>query len=272
MAPPPPARLPWFQEFEQTWLDPVARPLPELERLLGWAPDPFDAYCERCGRDVGAYEVTEFGCARCRDRRLRWSRWVRLGRYEAPLSKWVCEVKFSRFKRRGLQLGARLGERVGEALRQEGVKREDVVVVPVPTNPWRRMVRGLDHTDVLSQGVKDALHVPLRRALRTRLRPSQRGRSATERLSNLRGSMRLASLRVAEELAGRVVVLVDDVSTTGATIREASRALLEPFRAKPGGKAAGPRSLWVATVAVTSDRGVGGHAAADARGAESVES
>lgn len=241
----------WLSDVERVWLDPVAQPLPVRERQLGWQPDPAADYCERCGRDVALHEATEFGCSRCTDRRLRWRRWVRLGPYAPPLSGWVCEVKFSRSKRLGLQIGARLGERVRAVLATEPwADAAPAVVVPVPANPWRRLVRGLDHTGVISQGVAGVLGASVGRALRSKPRPSQRGRAASQRRANLRGSM---SLRPGWErrLAGSVVVLVDDVSTTGATIGEATRALLAPYtRGSPWAKP----ELVVATVAVTPDR------------------
>ncbi len=266
----------WLREFERVWLDPIAQPLAirarewvgqrvgGVECEEGWTADSAGEYCDRCGGDIGENELNEFGCARCRDSRLRWRRVVRLGRYAPPLSEWVCEVKFSRSKRLGLELGEALGHRIAEALDLErrgsgggGRNEGEVVVVPTPTHAIRRLTRGVDHTAVIAQGVARAMGAPMVKALRSKRRPSQRTLSATARLRNLVGSMSMPE-RFLPRLAGRMVVLVDDVSTTGATLKEASRALLEPFR--PGGKGEGLGGrqgkpvVWVGVLAVTGDR------------------
>lgn len=278
----------WLRELERVWLDPIAQPLAirarEWERDgaesgmgevaggegEGWLADETGVYCDRCGGDVGEHECHEFGCARCRDARLRWRRVVRLGRYAPPLSEWVCEVKFSRSVRLGLELGEALGLRIAAALEQErrGIggalaAEGGLVVVPTPTHAIRRLTRGLDHTAVIAQGVARALGAPMVKALRSGRRPSQRTLSATARLRNLVGSMSVRK-RVLPSLAGKLVILVDDVSTTGATLKEASRALLAPFQEKRGGRADGSAGLpgrpvvWVGVLAVTGDRALRG--------------
>lgn len=247
----------WITEVESTWLDPTAGPLHRRQQLTGWSPDPFDAFCDRCGHDVGTNEATEFGCARCRDLRLPWERFIRLGAYEPPLSDWICEVKFNRSIRLGLQLGALLGVRIRESLAQRPLPGPQTpIALPAPTHLLRRLSRGIDHAAVVAQGLAGPLEGQVCRGLRSRSRPSQRSLSMTARRTNLTRSMRLRG-PAQGALRDRLVILVDDVSTTGATLREAARAALEPFGARPQGS--GRPRLWAAALAVTPDR----HARAD---------
>jgi ComF family protein len=99
-------------------------------------------------------------------------------------------------------------------------------VVPVPLHPWKRVRRGFNQASDLAQH----LGPPVVHALwRVRLRPPQVGLPAAERRRNVRGAFtasRLLSARRRELLlANRVVVLVDDVRTTGATLEECARVL-----------------------------------------------
>ncbi|MEO1129035.1 MAG: phosphoribosyltransferase family protein [Planctomycetota bacterium] len=224
-----------WTRFERTWLSPVAEPLSRRIADGLWAPDAPDAFCDICGSDVGPYEASEFGCAACCARRLPWSRFVRLGRYAPPLERWVQEVKFGAFH----ALGRDFGRLLGCALREAGVLESlgaAPVIVPLPTSVRRRMVRRIDHAGVIAQGVARELGASLVRALRRGHRPSQRAVAPSERAANVRGAFRARGVG-----GGRSAVLVDDVTTSGATLRAAAREL----------RRAGWGELWVACVAVT---------------------
>lgn len=97
------------------------------------------------------------------------------------------------------------------------------MLVPVPTSKRRQRERGFNQAALLAQGVAVRKGIPCTEALE---RISERGKqsllSAAARRKNLVGSMR-ADGRV----AGKYVVLVDDIYTTGSTAQEAARALRE---------------------------------------------
>ncbi|CAN5284752.1 ComF family protein [soil metagenome] len=101
------------------------------------------------------------------------------------------------------------------------------VVVPVPLHRRRLWLRRYNQSALLAGNVADRLGKPLSTNALTRIRPTpqQVGLSAGERDRNVRGAFRVPADRKAE-IAGRRVLLVDDVYTTGATARAATRALL----------------------------------------------
>jgi predicted amidophosphoribosyltransferase len=101
------------------------------------------------------------------------------------------------------------------------------VLVPVPTSARARRRRGADLVaDLTRRAAREhGAGVPVPRALRlTRRVRDQAGLGAAARSANLAGAMAVRR-GAARRWRGRPVLLVDDVVTTGATMREASRAL-----------------------------------------------
>lgn len=212
----------WWRRVEDAWLDPTALPLADRIERDRWEPDAATAFCNRCGQTVGPFEADEFGCVACRDRRLPWDQFVRVGEYLPPLDDWIVEVKFHRFRTFGDELGRLLGQRI--AFSRCVTDPASTVVVPVPTTWQRRLERGIDHAGVIAAAAARELDLPVRRPLSRRHRPSQRAVSPGQRARNVAGSFSLTP-RAAAGLRGKTVILIDDVMTTGATLRAASRAL-----------------------------------------------
>jgi len=101
-------------------------------------------------------------------------------------------------------------------------------VVPVPLHPWRRIRRGFNQANDLAE----ALDLPVVPALwRVRLTAAQSGLSAAARRRNVHQAFALSPLlsrrRRDALLRDRVIVLVDDVRTTGATLGACAEVLLE---------------------------------------------
>lgn len=245
---------------ERVWLGLAAPPWRVRAAEAGWAPDGPGAYCGRCGTTVGPHEADGDGCVACRGRRLPWDRFVRLGEYAGVLREAVVEVKFTRWRRLGDELGRLLGAAVLGALRGAGVDLGRVVIVPVPTTFRRRVWRGIDHSLVIARGVSRASGLPVERLLEREHRPSQLEVAPSRRAANVAGSMRA---RAGARVRGRVVVLVDDVRTTGATMAAASRAVR---KAKVEGDEAGVAGVWAAVVGVTPEGRSGRRRGAVGRG------
>ncbi len=99
------------------------------------------------------------------------------------------------------------------------------LVVPIPLSDARRKERGYNQAEVLSQPLAAILaktHQPaaLRRVQHTR---SQVGLGLAERRENVQNAFR-AERQLA---AGKIILLIDDVATTGSTLSSASSALLQ---------------------------------------------
>jgi len=203
-------------------------PRPPLRREA-----PQRDYCPRCGSSVGQGEFIEGkGCGACRNRRHPWQRLVRLGRFDGDLRDWVHEIKFSAWDAMGVELGRILGSAILDC----GVRAD--AIVPVPPSAWRRWRRGIDHTRIIASGAASILQLPVVRAMKRRGRPPQRAVPASQRRDNVRGAFTMRRWHGLRECR---IILIDDVTTTRATLTEACNTL----------RAAGVESIIAAVLAVT---------------------
>lgn len=127
-----------------------------------------------------------------------------------------------------------------------GASVRPLVLVPVPATRRSRVARGADVVDQLAftagglvrdTGIDVTVHQALRVARRT---ADQSGLGARARARNLAGAF---ALRSTTGLAGRDVVVVDDIVTTGATLREAARVLSAAARRPLGAAVVAHRPL-----------------------------
>lgn len=177
-------------------------------------------YCRRCGSSLGANVPEHYeSCNFCPTTLPRYAQVIRLGAYGDPLRPLIRHIKY----RRQETLCKRLGQLLATAA---GARCERLdVVLSVPMHWRRRLARGYDHARILARSVARELSIPLGDELvRLRHTPPQAHLNRTRRIENVRGAF---GVRRSAGVQGAHVLLVDDVTTTGATANEAARALLD---------------------------------------------
>ncbi len=154
-------------------------------------------------------------CGECLRKAPPFSTVLNYGIYSGALSEAIHLLKFRGIRRLAGPLGALLTE----------LALPDIdAVVPVPVTAKTLRERGFNQALLLSRALSKRLGLPILMDIlyKKKETPPQIGLGAKERLANLRDAF-----EVRKRLKGLRLLLLDDVMTTGATVRECSRMLLK---------------------------------------------
>jgi len=177
-------------------------------------------YCGRCGRDASKYAAIGEGCANCQDAKLHFDGIARGGVYDGSLRNMILAFKF----RDRTELDLQLCFMVNSAFAgSEFLDRIDVFV-PVPLHWRRRLERGYNQSLILCKGIEAAKGKISADFVRARYTARQWNLSPAKRKRNVAGAF---AVRKGHGFAGRTVCLVDDITTSGATLNECAKTLKE---------------------------------------------
>ncbi len=185
-------------------------------------------WCKHCG---GPAILDDEPCVHCAGERYPAFMWsTAAGLYQGTLRHAIHAFKYRRY----LQLSKPLAGLMAEALDNsdcpllerdvDGVVTPFDMIVPAPLHPSRERYRGFNQAELLARELGAALGVPVRTDVLRRVRATstQTALSRTERAENVVGVFEAIGPVAVE---GQSILLVDDVLTTGATMRDASRVL-----------------------------------------------
>jgi competence protein ComFC len=210
--------------IEAGWLCPPCR------KDLPWITPP---RCETCSQP---YEGTmdDFVCVNCRGRAFHFDCAVAPLRSRGALRELVHRFKYGR----ELWLARPLADFLEKGLADPRLRDRDFDgVVSVPLHARRRREREFNQSEVLGRELSKRRGWPYVDALeRLRYTTTQTHFDRQDRMQNLRNAFRL---RQNARVSGKNLLLVDDIFTTGSTLDECARTLLE----------AGAQSICALTVA-----------------------
>lgn len=190
--------------------------------LVGWLGDLLSpSRCAGCGAATdGTQNIFCVPCAASVERCDVGIDPVAVGAYGGALARAIQRFKYEDQPHLARPLGALLSE----ACHRSRVEAE--AVVPVPLHPRRLVERGYNQSALLAQHVARHLRAKVVGSALARIFDTvpQVELAREARRTNVEGAFHVVRKTSVER---RVVVLVDDVSTTGATIRACRRALLE---------------------------------------------
>lgn len=198
-----------------------------------WCPDCTDnmeklrcqlPICDKCGK----YIESESGlCSDCKERLPSFEICRAAGPYSDPYRIAIKVLKFIGRKNLAYRMGCMMAKVVKEEKRFWPID----LVVPVPASQGSLKQRGFSQTELLARQLakKLKLKVGLNLLVRVKETPAQRELTREEREKNLLSAF---DIKDRKKIQDKSILLVDDVYTTGSTIRECTRILLEAGAAR----------------------------------------
>ena len=159
-------------------------------------------YCRDCAKHDAAYEQGR-------------SVWV----HREPVSGAIYRFKYGNKRNYGRIFAGEMAEHCGVQIRRWGVEE----IIPIPLHPARKRKRGYNQAEILAEELGCLLHIPVRKDVLYRIRKTrpQKSLNGTERIRNLKGAFAVSG----KETVKAKVLIVDDIYTTGSTIRRCAKML-----------------------------------------------
>lgn len=192
--------------------------------------------CLKCGRMIsgeGQY------CLDCQNREMSFDRAFSPLCYSGGAASLVMDLKFHNKK----YIATPLAKWMTDKFLESGLTPD--VVMPVPLHAHRKRQRGYNQSELLAKEIAGGLHLPIDVTSVSRVKETlassklQGGRQARE--ENMKDAFVVLDKG---SVAGKRILLVDDVLTTGTTANELSKAL----------KKAGAAAVYLVTYAVTREK------------------
>jgi len=200
--------------------------------------------CQVCSERLAAAQLAgaegEQRCGLCRRIQPPFLRAVAYGSYEAGLRDLVHLLKYDRVRPAATVLGRMLAEAMADLAPR--FRSSLPLVIPVPLHASKLRQRGFNQSELMARAALKLKPVGLQLEIspaalsRRRATESQTGLTRHQRRENMRGAFAVTH---PGQVAGRDILLVDDVFTTGTTVSECARVL----------RRAGAQRVWVATAA-----------------------
>lgn len=186
----------------------------ELNRCVG------ADYCRRCGRNASPFGIVNGRCGACQDEEFAFDGVIRAGLYESALRSLVLAFKF----RQRTEYARRISGMMKNALAVSGVTRSIDYYVPVPLHWRRRLERGFNQALYLSRGVCPSPARISTDLVRMRYTQRQWNLNEAQRRRNVKNAF---AVRRGHPFKGKIIALVDDITTSGATLTECAKTLKE---------------------------------------------
>lgn len=221
MPPHQPRSVPLHQRLARAWSELLASSCLLCGEVSGEAP-----ICPACRADLPSFSpanacpvCAESGsqgevCGRCLRRpppfTATWVGW----RYAFPVDRLIQALKYQH----RLPLAGWFGSALADRIPDRSFDR----IVPLPLHPQRLAERGFNQSVLIAEALGKCLQVPVDRdsLQRSRPTPPQATQPYRQRQANVRGAF-----AGRDDYRGERLLLVDDVMTTSATLREAARVL-----------------------------------------------
>ena len=187
-----------------------------------WLKEP---YCFKCSKPFPSLRtfqgVSSPLCQECQKNPPCFNRLFAPTLYEGVMRKAIHLLKYN--AKKGVLRGI---EKVIKIYFNSLTFLSSDLIIPIPLHKKRLKQRGFNQSELLALIIAKYLHIKLVNNNLERIKPtpSQIALNRKERIKNMKGAFRLKN---EEELRGKNILLVDDVYTTGTTVKEASKTIIK---------------------------------------------
>ena len=154
----------------------------------------------------------------CGSRKHHYERKIACVYYKDGVRRGISRLKFHRHT----MLAAYYGRLMAENVKSKYAKIDFDAIVPVPMNPIKQWMRGYNCTDLLAQEISTINNIPiLNDVLHKRFQGKMQKRvPLAKRAANV---LDMFYVDCSEKIAGKTLLLSDDVCTSGATLNECAK-------------------------------------------------
>lgn len=180
-------------------------------------------YCQRCGKKAKGVIVENSICGECRTAEPPFCYARAVGEYEGVLKSAIHYFKYKKKK----QLKIPFAKIILEYLKNCDIKEifsQIEMIIPVPLHSSRIKERGFNQSELLSVNLGENINIPVVNDVLIRIRAtlSQINLNRRERIENVKGAFAVENK---EKIKDKVILLIDDVYTTGSTVKECAKML-----------------------------------------------
>jgi ComF family protein len=178
--------------------------------------------CPVCGTTFSDSPAKSHLCGNCIENKTYYSCARAVFSYETIILDAIHQFKYGN----NISIGDQLASFMADFSFPDIDFSDYSLIIPVPLHIKRLRERGFNQSLILARALAKKWHIPVNFSLlkRHKLTLTQTGLHKTERKQNIKGAFEVSSKR---EIAGKKIILVDDVYTTGATINECAKTLIK---------------------------------------------
>ena len=175
-----------------------------------------DSICEYCLKKLLSHQLSQD------DRRKYWQNMSLFawGKYDGQLKRAIALLKYDN----NPEIGSLLGKLLGQAWLNSGLNKSlsQVTVVPIPLHQSKLKSRGFNQAEIIAKGFcqRSGYSLNSQALIRTKQTKAMFDLNPEERKKNLQKAFKLG-----KKLPQHPVLLVDDIYTTGTTVRESATVL-----------------------------------------------
>ncbi len=173
--------------------------------------------CSICGCPIGNETDT---CYECKNGFYYFNKNISACRYTSEFSELVHRFKYHN----GRYLAKPFAEFMADRLREEDLPAD--YIIPVPLHPRKEEERGYNQSELLAKYIGRILDIPMLDNVLARdiYTESQTGLKKERRKENVQGAFSVKNRTIIDS---KIILIIDDIFTTGSTINECSKVLLD---------------------------------------------